>query len=106
MKKIQVKKQYFWYDSPLIALGIVVLVILVGISVIRFKQNYDRARDRYLDQQEQLQRVQEQEAKLEEDLMFFRTDRGKEELIRTQFPVVRDGEEMILFIDESKGLQQ
>ncbi len=88
------------YSKPvLFALAVILLVSLEELWSIygKYSEAYEKAQDAKAD----LERLQEKEAELEKKVAFLKTDRGKEEEIRKKFMVGKEGEGVILVVDQA-----
>jgi cell division protein FtsB len=84
------------------------IVVLLGIcvmltaAVIKMSRKYIHAKSIRDDYHKELVQNQGHEADLEKNINALSTDRGKEEEIRDRYRVVKQGEQMILIIDNDK----
>jgi hypothetical protein len=101
MKKFQSKKRYkkIIQSKPvLIILGISLIFFIWNIiklteKAIETKKNRDIARNKIIE-------LQKQKSELELKIQKFNTEKGLEENIREKFGFAREGEGMILVIDD------
>lgn len=80
-------------------LGLLIVVVLAGLGVWKI---YTKEREsRALRQEAEVERahLEEQAALLEEKTAQLKTERGKEELLRDQYDVGREGEELIVIVE-------
>lgn len=100
MKDLKRPSQNKFLYSPITLVVLFVLVILLAISLMKMvgKSRQTReVRDQYRDEITALEKQQEE---LASDIDYLSTERGMEEEIRDRFPVVKEGEDLILIIDE------
>lgn len=102
MKHIKIKKKKTLLESPLFLVIMFALVILLVIPVARTFSSYRSAQQTFRDNQDEQERLELQEINLRENIEYFQTERGREELIRLQHPVVKDGEELIIIIPDDQ----
>lgn len=84
---------------------LLVLLVLVTISAIKMGMKTQKVKEAKERQQEELTELLEQEEQLQADVSYFSSERGLEEEIRERFPVVKEGEELILIIDQEQELE-
>ncbi len=77
--------------------------ILAIYSVIGSISKYTLAREKYKNSKEELEKLEENKQKLESSLSVLSTDFGEEQVIRDKFNVVREGEGLIVIIDEKES---
>ena len=96
------KVRRFVYSAPmLIFLGIILLVFIVQVSDL-YKTKQEAARKAY-EAKEELSRSEERKNELERRLNFMKTERGKESEIREKFMVGKEGEDVILVVDQPQA---
>ncbi len=82
-----------------------VLVVVFGIasfSVSKMYKKYIHAKSVRNDFHAELLETQHQQAKLQENIDALSTDRGKESEIRDRYRIVKEGEQMILIVDNDQ----
>jgi cell division protein FtsB len=82
-----------------------VLVVVFGIasfSVFKMYKKYIHAKSVRNDFHTELLQTQQKQAKLQENIDALSTDRGKESEIRDRYRVVKEGEQMILIVDNGQ----
>ena len=102
MKHIKVKKQKSTLESPVFMVVIILVATVLLVSVIRTYGSYRQTKQNLNDQINEQERLENYEEDLRGDLEFYDTPRGREELIRLQHPVVREGEELIVIVPSSE----
>ena len=99
--QVSPKKQK-WFQSP------IVLFILIGVCIFfasntmsLIKKNKDT---KLLKEQasRELLELQTRQQKLEEDISALKSERGKEEVIRENFQVTKDGEGVVVIVGEEE----
>ncbi len=101
MQDIRHHKESFYHSRFWIVVLLVICVILT-ISVIKIYLKYNHAKSVRDDYRAELAQVQQHEADLEKNIGALSTERGKEEEIRDRYRVVKQGEQMILIIDDNQ----
>lgn len=96
------KKQKFW-GSWKCNILLVLVCILAIYSVIGSISKYTLAREKYKNSKEELEKLEANKDKLESSLTVLSTDFGEEQVIRDKFNVVREGEGLIVIIDEKES---
>ena len=101
MKNFQQKKKnkHFWYSKPvLFILGIIVLIFAYNVfgligkmqETIKNRQNAEQ----------KLENLQKEKEKLISDINKLKTDKGVEESIREKFGLAKEGEGMVVVVDD------
>jgi len=89
----------FWH-SP-IALGILFLILIFFgykiIDLIQREKETSSIKEMTLDE---INILKEKESYLSGEILKLETDEGKEEIIRDKYPVVKEGEKMVIIVDE------
>jgi cell division protein FtsB len=98
MQPVKHHKEKFWHTRFWIAI-LVIFCGLLSISVFNIAKKHRHARTIRYDYQQELIQIQEHERILKENIASLSTDRGKEAEIRDRYRVVKEGEQMILIVD-------
>ena len=99
MRHPLVTKQKSWFYSPLVAVALVVVVILSGLSVVRaYLKQHDalEMKNQYV---KELQQVNDKQADLSHKIDTLSTERGLEAEVRERYRVVRPGEQLVIVVD-------
>ncbi len=86
--------------------GILVLLVLILVATLAVLSVYRKEYDsRVLREQAEMRLadLQKQEKSLSEHINGLRTDRGKEEVLREQYGVGWEGEELIVLVEPSQA---
>jgi cell division protein FtsB len=107
---MKVSKHKFSLDaflkSPL-ALGLsFVLFLIVLYSVISMIPKQKRAQEAKVYAENELRDLQETKTSLEEEIGLLSSDFGREKALREKFGVVKEGEEIIVLVDNEKGIDE
>jgi len=86
----------FWIVILLLACG------LLCVSVVNMAKKHHHARTIRDDYQKELAQIQDHEQILKQNIAALSTDRGKETEIRDRYRVVKEGEQMILIVDNAE----
>lgn len=87
----------------LVILGIV--IIIFGWSVLRFwNKMTETSRNKEI-VEERVISLQEKKQKLIEDIDNLNTDEGKERVFRENFGLAKEGEEMIIVVEDKKQIE-
>jgi cell division protein FtsB len=105
MQGIRHYKESFFHTRFWIAVLIVICTLLV-ISVVKISKKYMHAKSIRDDYQTELNQVESHEAELKKNINALSTDRGKETEIRDRYRVVKEGEQMILIVNNDKKEDQ
>ena len=87
----------------LVLLG--VLVLIFAWSVFGFMGKMQTTRENRKIAEEKLIKLQKQKEKLSSDIAKLNTDEGVEESIRARFGLVKEGEGMIVIVDDENPLE-
>lgn len=91
------------YSKLFIGVVFIVALILARSAYERYRVERDMA-GRLLDREQELHELQERALLLESRVDHLRNERGIEEEIRERFDVVRDGEQVVVILeDESQS---
>ncbi|MBI4118261.1 MAG: septum formation initiator family protein [Parcubacteria group bacterium] len=101
MRSIQKKQRFLRLLYSRLSLGLLLLVLLMGVSAVwnvygKFK---DAARER-LQSKEALSGIEERITQVREDVAQLKTVEGVEEEFRTTFGLVKKGEGVIVVIND------
>jgi cell division protein FtsB len=102
MQDIKHHKESFFYTRFWIVV-LVIFSILLSLSVIRIYRKYAHAksiRDEYAGE---LIQIQKNRNTLQANIEALSTPRGKEAEIRDRYRVVKEGEQMILIVNNDKN---
>lgn len=102
MQGIRHHKESFFYTRFWIVV-LLVICILLGISVVKIYLKYAHAKSIRNDYQEELTQIKQHETDLQKNIDALSTERGKEEEIRDRYRVVKQGEQMILIVNDDKN---
>lgn len=95
-----VMKRLFYSVYGIVFLGILVLVFGWGVMNFMFKMEVT-ARNKDIAEQKMAE-LQRRKENLEREIDELNTDKGKEKVFREDFGMGRDGEGLIVVIDEKK----
>lgn len=102
MAQLFTNKKRSWFKSPIVAVVLVALVILGGISVVRaFAKEREAAQLRNQYTQE-LETMNERQVELETQIENLSTQRGIEAEIRERYRVAKPGEELVVVVDNGE----
>jgi cell division protein FtsB len=88
--------------SPVVVIVLVILSVILSVSVFeRFKVEREMA-ERRAETEERLEELRLRAAALEGKVEHLENDRGIEEEIRTRFDVAKEGEQVVIIVDESE----
>lgn len=100
MLKFKNNDYKFWHSPIALALLFCILVFFGYriIDLIKVERETNYKKNLVLDQIEGLKK---RESALSLDLSKIQTDEGKEEIIREKYQVAKEGEKMVIIVDES-----
>jgi len=94
-------KQSFWH-SPLVLIvlfGVLVLFVYNMINLIEKERETTKKRNQILSN---IETLRNREESLTKDIEKLKTEEGVEETIRDKYQVVKEGERMVVIVDEEK----
>lgn len=80
-----------------------ILLVLSGLMIVSAYDRYQIARDmaeRRLGVEAEKERLVERKAELEADVLYLSNERGIEAEMRRQFDVAREGEQVVIIVDD------
>jgi hypothetical protein len=89
-----------WLYSPYWAVGICVAAVLVGVSAFERHQIAVEMGERRARVEAEAAALRAQEELLQERVEYLSHERGIEAELRRQFDVARDGEQVVVIVDE------
>lgn len=94
-------KHSFWYSplSLIILFCILVLFIYNIIGLIEKERETSKKKDLILSN---IETLRSREASLSKDIAKLKTEEGVEESIRDKYQVVKEGEKMVVIVDENQ----
>lgn len=101
MQGIKHHKESFFHTRFWIAVLLVICGVL-SVSVYKIYKKYNHAKTIRDDYRAELEQVKDHRADLQKNIDALSTERGKEEEIRDRYRVVKEGEQMILIVDNDK----
>jgi len=101
MQDIRKHKESFFHTRFWIVV-LTILCIILSISLIKIYKKYSHAKSIRDDYRAELVQTNEQKLILEKNIENLSTDRGLEFEIRDRYRVVKQGEQMILIVDNTK----
>jgi regulator of replication initiation timing len=90
------------YSTVTIAILSMLILILLRATVSLYEKRNEIVAERNV-KEEELRIENEKLRKAQEKKDFLETERGKEEYIRTTFPVAKEGEKVIIVYDDKKS---
>jgi len=82
---------------------VVVLIVLLSMSVFERFSVEREMKERRMAEEEELQLLQERADALEEKVEHLQNTRGIEEELRNRFDVAREGEQVVIIVDDEDG---
>ncbi|MDD3662599.1 MAG: septum formation initiator family protein [Candidatus Pacebacteria bacterium] len=94
-------KNNFWY-SPLSLVLLFVFIIFLIYSIIGLiKKDRETAKKKEI-ALSRIEALEEREDSLKKDISKLETEEGLEDVIRNKLPVVKEGEKMVVIVDEEE----
>lgn len=101
MQDIRHHKESFFHSRFWIGV-LLIFFCITAFSVFKMFKKYTHAKTIRDDFQLELSETQKHQADLQKNIDALSTDRGKEAEIRDRYRVVKDGEQMILIVDNQE----
>lgn len=95
----------FFHSKPVLGI-LTVLFFLSAWSIIGFWGKMEDTRRNKEMAQEKLLELEQSKAKLESDIAKLETDRGVEEVLRENFGLAREGEGLIVVVEDTRALDE
>jgi cell division protein FtsB len=95
------KNDYKFWHSPIALAFLFFIVLFFGykiIDLIKIERETTEKKNLVLDQIEDLKK---REVSLSSDISKLQTEEGKENIIREKYQVVKEGEKMVIIVDEN-----
>ncbi len=102
MSKFERKKNVrrLLYSTPFLLL-LLIITIAFSRGVIHAYQKANEARAGLAEARHELKTEKERQQFLESELARLKSERGKEEEVRNKFRVAKEGENMVIIVDDS-----
>lgn len=94
-------KRNFWH-SPLVLLVLLFMVIIFAYNMISLSEKERETTKKKEQILSQIDSLRERESNLKNDINKLNTESGIEETIRDKYQVVKDGEKMVVIVDNEK----
>ena len=103
MRKFQKKDKWKYYlQSKPVLIFLFILILIFSWKIFGlFGKWQETSNNRSLEQQK-INDLKERKQKLSSDIEKLNTDKGKEEVIRENYGMARDGEQVIVIVDDKK----
>lgn len=85
---------------PFVVFVSVALALLLFVSVINMIGKKREAQEALVDYRQEATHLEQQKAEIQVSLNDLTTNKGREREIRERFPVVEEGEELIVIVEE------
>lgn len=95
------KSNNFWH-SPLVLLVLFVVIVLFSYNMIGLLEKEKETSKKKELILAQIETLREREQSLSKDINNLKTDEGVEETIRDKYQVVKEGEKMVVIVDQEK----
>ncbi len=89
--------------SRYIIAGLIIICILLGRAVWNVYGKYEKSKMIADRTETELSNLKAREKSLNQEIIDLNTDSGKEREIRERFGVVKEGEKMIVLVDDTSG---
>lgn len=98
-------KNSFWY-SPLFLVLLFVFILFLIYSIIGLiKKDKETARKKEM-VLSRIESLEEREDSLKKDISKLETEEGLEDVIRNKLPVIKEGEKMVVIVDEEENAEE
>jgi len=94
------QKYKFWH-SPIVLLVLFIFLIFFIYNIIGLLEKERETSHKKELALEQLSELRSREDALNKDILKFKTEEGQEEIIREKYQVAKEGEKMVVIVDES-----
>jgi len=101
MKKEKRENYRFWH-SPIALIVLFLIVILFGYNLISLIKKEKETEDKKNLVIDQINDLQKRENLFTEEISNLDTEEGKERIIREKYQVAKDGEKVLVIVDEEE----
>lgn len=105
MAEFKKKKKYKFWHSPVV---LVVLFLLMIFFIYKLILIYEKEREtnrKKIEAEEKIEELTERERILLNDIARLNTTEGVEDIIREKYLVAKEGEKMVIIVEEKKPLE-
>ena len=99
------QKYKFWH-SPIVLLVLFIFLIFFIYNIIGLLEKERETSHKKELALEQLSELRSREDALNKDILKFKIEEGQEELIREKYQVAKEGEKMVVIVDEDSSDKQ
>lgn len=103
MTKVKSNNYTFWYLPITLILLFLLLVFFIYKTVDLIRKEGQTAQKRELMEKE-ISSLNERKLSLENDILKLETEEGKEEIIREKYQVAKEGEKMVIIVEDEKNI--
>lgn len=89
--------------TKIVAIILFIIVVFSSIGVWGLYKKSQLAKEKRDEVKEELQLLVKRKESISEEILLLRTEHGVEERIRSDFGMVREGEEVVVLVDEIKN---
>lgn len=95
-------KKKKWYHSMLFSFALLCFCIIFLVNIIHLMKKNKEAAHAKERAREELDLLLDRQKKLEDEIASLNTDEGMEKVIREQYPVAKEGEGVVIILDQSE----
>jgi cell division protein FtsB len=100
MRNFQQKRnKQFWQSWPILII-LIILVLIFAWNVFAFWQKMQNTSKNRKIAEEKISQLEQQKERLSNDIAKLNTEKGVEEAIRDKFGLVKEGEGMIVIVED------
>ncbi len=99
MKKFKKNNYQFWH-SPIALIILFGLIVIFGYNMIGLLEKKKETANKKEQIMSQITELKERESLLQKNNLKLETEEGKEEIIREKYQVSKEGERVIVIVDE------
>jgi len=104
MREFQDKRRFKkLMHSRYVIVALIIICVLLGRAVFSVYEKYDRSKDIADRAQNELLLLSAREQSLNKEIINLGTELGKEKEVRERFGVVKEGERMIVLVDDKSS---
>ena len=103
MQNFQRKKgfKYFLQSKPVLIVLTIILIIFIWNTFVLVGKMQETSKNKKIEENK-ITDLENRKEKLIEDIEKLNTDKGKEEIIRENFGMVEEGEQVIVIVEDEK----
>jgi cell division protein FtsB len=105
MAEFKKKKKFKFWHSPIVLVTLFLVMIFFVYKIILIYEKERETNKNKIEAEEKIAELTERERILSEDIARLNTIEGVEDIIREKYLVAKEGEKMVIIVEEKKSLE-